>query len=93
MIVWFGIGRSGMERSIFFVAMTTSFKYLGAGCSTVGLGGAGVGIGVLFAGLIHGFSRSPEKETELFKFAMLGFALTEAMGLISLMLSLVILYG
>ena len=81
------------KRSAFYMAMTLSAKYLGAGFATVGLAGAGIGIGIIFAGLMHAYSRNPEKENELFKFAMLGFALTEAMGLISLMLCLVILYG
>jgi len=34
-------------------------KYIGAGLATIGLIGAGVGIGVIFAGLITGFSRNP----------------------------------
>jgi len=34
-------------------------KYIGAGLSTFGLAGAGVGIGLVFASLIGGVSRNP----------------------------------
>jgi F-type H+-transporting ATPase subunit c len=55
-----------------------SAKFLGAGLATIGLAGAGVGIGTVFGALVIGISRNPSLKDELFKMAILGFALTEA---------------
>ena len=39
--------------------MLQAAKYIGAGMATIGLAGAGVGIGLVFSGLITGTSRNP----------------------------------
>nr|YP_010500510.1 hypothetical protein OF223_mgp12 [Theobroma cacao]YP_010500556.1 hypothetical protein OF241_mgp07 [Theobroma grandiflorum]UXB55743.1 hypothetical protein [Theobroma cacao]UXB55789.1 hypothetical protein [Theobroma grandiflorum] len=49
--------------------------------------GAAVGIGKIFSSLIHSVARSPELDPKLFGYAILGFALTEAIALFSLMIS------
>lgn len=69
-----------------------SAKQIGAGSAAIGLSGAGVGIGVVFAGLIGGVSRNVALKDQLFNYAILGFALSEATGLFSLMVSFLILY-
>lgn len=61
-------------------------KYIGAGLATIGLAGAGVGIGTVFGALVIGISRNPSLKDELFKMAILGFALTEAIALFALMI-------
>lgn len=68
-------------------------KSIGAGLATVGLGGAGVGVGIVFGSLVFGLSRNPSEEARLFKYAMLGFALTEAVGLLALMMAFLILFS
>ena len=70
-----------------------SGKYLGVGLATIGLAGAGVGIGTVFGCLILGTSRNPKRGKELFKIAMLGFAFTEAIALFALMMALLILFA
>jgi F-type H+-transporting ATPase subunit c len=65
---------------------------IGAGLSTVGLAGAGVGIGFVFSSLIVGVSRNPTMKEELFRFAILGFALTEAIALFALMVAFLVLF-
>lgn len=65
---------------------------IGAGLSTFGLAGAGVGIGLIFSALILGTSRNPLVKDELFRFAILGFALTEAIALFALMIAFLILF-
>ena len=40
---------------------------IGAGLSTFGLAGAGIGIGVIFASLISGIARNPTLKDELFR--------------------------
>ena len=68
-------------------------KFIGAGLATIGLAGAGVGIGTVFGALVIGVSRNPSLKDELFKLAILGFALTEAIALFSLMMAFLILFA
>lgn len=68
-------------------------KYIGAGISTIGLLGAGIGIAIVFAALINGVSRNPSLRDTLFPMAILGFALSEATGLFCLMISFLLLYA
>jgi len=68
-------------------------KFVGAGLATIGLAGAGVGIGTVFGALVLGTSRNPSLKDELFKMAILGFALTEAIALFSLMMAFLILFA
>lgn len=73
--------------------MLLSAKCIGAGLSTIGVCGAGVGIGVVFGCFLIAMSRNPSLEKEMFVYAFLGFALSEATALFALMLSFLILYG
>nr|YP_009144731.1 ATPase subunit 9 [Pseudo-nitzschia multiseries]YP_010119683.1 ATPase subunit 9 [Pseudo-nitzschia cuspidata]YP_010120186.1 ATP synthase F0 subunit c [Pseudo-nitzschia micropora]YP_010145991.1 ATPase subunit 9 [Pseudo-nitzschia pungens]YP_010247932.1 ATP synthase F0 subunit c [Pseudo-nitzschia delicatissima]AKJ77339.1 ATPase subunit 9 [Pseudo-nitzschia multiseries]QQO80614.1 ATPase subunit 9 [Pseudo-nitzschia pungens]QRC12175.1 ATPase subunit 9 [Pseudo-nitzschia cuspidata]QRC76540.1 ATP sy len=68
-------------------------KFVGAGIATIGLAGAGVGIGVVFSALILGISRNPSLKDEMFKMAILGFALTEAIALFVLMIVFLLLFA
>jgi F-type H+-transporting ATPase subunit c len=70
-----------------------SAKFIGAGLATIGLAGAGVGIGTVFGALVVGVSRNPSLKDELFKLSILGFALTEAIALFSLMMAFLILFA
>ncbi len=65
---------------------------IGAGLSTFGLAGAGIGIGFIFGSLILGTSRNPSLKDDLFRFAILGFALTEAIALFALMIAFLVLF-
>jgi F-type H+-transporting ATPase subunit c len=69
------------------------FKFVGSGLATIGLVGAGAGAGVIFGALITGFSRNPSLKDDLFRYAILGFALTEAVGLLGLMMAFLILFS
>lgn len=68
-------------------------KIIGAGCATVGVAGAGAGIGTVFGSLVLGIARNPGLRNELFRTAMLGFALTEAIALFALMMAFLILFA
>jgi len=68
-------------------------KFIGAGLSTISLAGSGVGIGIVFAALISSFGRNPSLKKELFVYAILGFALTEAIALFGLMMAFLLLFG
>lgn len=68
-------------------------KCIGAGIATFGLAGAGIGIGNVFGSFLIATSRNPSLKDELFKMAILGFALTEAIALFSLMIAFLILFA
>merc|ERR1711926_34221 len=72
---------------------TTANKDIGAGAATVGVAGSGAGIGSVFGSLIIGYARNPSLKQQLFSYAILGFALSEAMGLFCLMMAFLILFG
>jgi F-type H+-transporting ATPase subunit c len=67
-------------------------KLIGAGLATSGLIGAGAGVGIVFGSLILSIARNPTMKGELFRYAILGFALTEAVGLLALMMAFLILF-
>jgi len=55
-------------------------KIIGSGLATIGLTGAGIGIGIVFGSLIEATARNPSLRPQLFAYAILGFALAEATG-------------
>ena len=67
-------------------------KLIGAGAATIGLAGSGAGIGTVFGSLVIGIARNPSLKQDLFRIAILGFALTEAMALFALMIAFLILF-
>ena len=75
------------------VSLISAAKLIGAGLATIGVVGAGTGIGVVFAGLLVAFSRNAKLEPRLVQLTLLGFALCEAMGLLAIMMAFLILYS
>ena len=71
----------------------TGLKYIGAGLATLGMIGAGIGLGVLFGNYYVGALRNPSaaktQQTNLF----IGMALTEALGIFSFVIALLILFN
>jgi F-type H+-transporting ATPase subunit c len=61
------------------------------GAATIALAGAAIGIGNVFSSLIHSVARNPSLAKQLFGYAILGFALTEAIALFALMMAFLIL--
>lgn len=68
-------------------------KLVGAGLATIGLAGAGAGIGAVFNGLLIGLARNPYQQKQLFGYAIFGFALTEAIALFALMMAFLLLFA
>jgi len=73
--------------------LVKSIKLIGAGAATISLVGAGAGVGIVFASLVMSIARNPILLKTLFTYALLGFALTEAIALFGLMMSFLILFG
>ncbi len=68
-------------------------KIIAAGLATISLIGAGVGIGNVFGSFLVALSRNPLLLKTLFTYAILGFALVEAIALFGLMMSFLLLFG
>ncbi len=68
-------------------------KMIGAGLAAIALGGAGIGIGLIFGNYLSGALRNPAAADAQFKNLLLGFALAEATGLFALVVSFIILFG
>jgi F-type H+-transporting ATPase subunit c len=73
--------------------MLMAGKLIGAGLATIGVAGAAIGVGLVFAAYISGTSRNPALKAELFNITILGFALCEALGLFCLMMAFLFLYA
>jgi len=82
-----------LTRYLYIFKMLQSAKIIGAGLATIGLAGAGVGIGTVFAALVNSTARNPSIKAQLFSYTILGFALTEAIGLFALMMAFLLLYS
>ena len=68
-------------------------RLIGSGLAAIGLVGAGIGIGLIFAALINGTSRNTSQKGQLFTYAILGISLSESTGLFATMISFLILYS
>ncbi|XP_015275400.1 PREDICTED: ATP synthase F(0) complex subunit C1, mitochondrial-like [Gekko japonicus] len=85
--------RRAFQTSAISRDIDTAAKFIGAGAATVGVAGSGAGIGTVFGSLIIGYARNPSLKQQLFSYAILGFALSEAMGLFCLMVAFLILFA
>ncbi|XP_030321649.1 ATP synthase F(0) complex subunit C1, mitochondrial isoform X2 [Calypte anna] len=85
--------RRELQTSSISRDIDTAAKFIGAGAATVGVAGSGAGIGTVFGSLIIGYARNPSLKQQLFSYAILGFALSEAMGLFCLMVAFLILFA
>ncbi|XP_038975658.1 ATP synthase subunit 9, mitochondrial [Phoenix dactylifera] len=60
--------------------MLEGAKSIGAGAATIASAGAAVGIGNVLSSSIHSVARNPSLAKQSFGYAILGFALTEAIA-------------
>ncbi len=68
-------------------------KYIGAGIACLGMGGAGIGVGSIFSNFLNGALRNPSAAQGQFANLIFGFAVTEALGIFSLLIALLLLYA
>jgi len=87
------VGLRSFQTSARVMDIDSAAKYIGAGAATVGVAGSGAGIGSVFGSLIIGYARNPSLKQQLFSYAILGFALSEAMGLFCLMMAFLLLFA
>jgi F0F1-type ATP synthase membrane subunit c/vacuolar-type H+-ATPase subunit K len=67
-------------------------KMIGAGIATFALFGVGLGIGNIFSTLIATVGRNPSVQQRVFPYAIIGFALVEAVALFALLIAFLILF-
>ena len=70
----------------------TELKLIGAGLATMALAGAGVGLGNVFSALIVSVARRPRQKRQLFNYAIIVAALTEAIALFALVVRFILLF-
>ncbi|MGC1679815.1 MAG: F0F1 ATP synthase subunit C [Pseudolabrys sp.] len=66
-------------------------KYIGAGIACIGMGGAGVG--AIFGHYLAAALRNPSAAQGQFGNLIFGFAVTEALGIFSLLIALLLLFA
>ena len=68
-------------------------KFIGAGLAAIGTGAAGIGVGNLFGQFLQGALRNPSAADGQFGRLIFGFAVTEALGIFSLLIALLLLFA
>ncbi|XP_057616858.1 ATP synthase F(0) complex subunit C1, mitochondrial-like [Chionomys nivalis] len=87
------VARWEFQTSVVSQDIDTAAKFIGAGAARVVVAGSGAGIRTVFSSLIIGYARNPSLKQQLFSYAILGFALSEVMGLFCLMVTFLILFA
>jgi F-type H+-transporting ATPase subunit c len=66
-------------------------KYIGAGLACLGMAGTALGLGNIFGSYLSGALRNPSAADGQFGRLVFGFAVTEALGIFSLLIALLLL--
>ena len=67
-------------------------RLIGAGVAAIGMGGAGIGVGLIFGNYLSAALRNPAAAQGQFGNLIFGFAVTEALGIFSLLIALILLF-
>lgn len=70
-----------------------ALKFIGVGLTAIGMFGAAIGVGNIFAAMLTGVARNPAAEPKMSKYVYVGAGLAEAMGLFALVIALLLLYA
>ncbi len=70
-----------------------SIKFIGVGLMSLGMLGAAIGVGNIFAAMLTGLARNPAAESKLSKYIYVGAGLAEAMGLFALVIALLLIFA
>ena len=68
-------------------------KLIGAGLAAMGAGFAAIGVGLIFGMFLSGALRNPAAAASQFSNLIFGFAVTEALGIFSLVIAFLLLYA
>ena len=67
-------------------------KYIGAGIACFGMAGAAIGVANIFGNYLAGALRNPSAADGQFGRLIFGFAVTEALGIFSFLVALILLF-
>ena len=70
-----------------------SAKVIGAGLAAIGAGLAAIGVGAIFGNYLQGALRNPSADAQMGGRLIFGFAVTEALGIFSLLIALLLLFA
>jgi F-type H+-transporting ATPase subunit c len=65
-------------------------KLIGAGIACIGMGGAGIGVGIIFGNFLSGALRNPAAASAQFTNALIGAALAEGLGIFSFLIAILL---
>ena len=68
-------------------------KFIGAGIACFGMAGAAIGVANIFGSFLTGALRNPSAAPSQFSNLIFGFAVTEALGIFSLVIAFLLLYA
>ena len=68
-------------------------KNIGAGLATLGMIGAGIGVGNIFGNFLNGALRNPSAAASQIGNLFVGAALAEALGILAFVLGVLIYFG
>ena len=74
-------------------ASAHGLRYIGAGLATLGMIGAGIGVGTVFGNFLNGALRNPSAAGAQIGNLFVGAALAEALGILAFVLGILILYS
>lgn len=66
------------------------YNFIGMGLAALGLLGAGIGVGLVFAAAIQGIARNPSAEAKIKGPMFIGMAMAEIMGLLAFVIAILI---
>ena len=70
-----------------------SFKYFGIGLATLGMIGAGIGVGNIFGNFLSAAVRNPSAAASQIGNLFVGAALAEALGILAFVLGILLKFG
>ena len=74
-------------------AAAHGYRYIGAGLATLGMIGAGIGVGTIFGSFLNGALRNPSAAGAQIGNLFVGAALAEALGILAFVLGILVLYS
>jgi F-type H+-transporting ATPase subunit c len=69
-----------------------AYKLIGAGLAAMGAGFAAIGVGLIFGMFLQGALRNPAAADSQRPNLIFGFAVTEALGIFSLLIAILLLF-
>lgn len=69
-----------------------NLKYIAIGLMSLGMLGAAISVGNIFASVINSIARNPSAEEKLSKYAFIGAGMAEAMGLFALVIAFMLIF-